>query len=207
MDEFIEREAAIDALTERNLVVHMDSVNDGLVASCHRSAQRIIANLPAADVRPVPEGGIGEMSDGYHTFNGLYYQRMVLFAALVKAYKDKAWKSYRHEDGELCFGGGWFIVGIDTPDGSYTYHYDDTVWDFFDCEELPTAKHWDGHTEKDVTRLLSLVRPVVKARWVYTNMSRLVCSNCGNPVAFALKEDGWHHGNFCPNCGACMEES
>lgn len=50
------------------------------------------------------------------------------------------------------------------------------------------------------------VRPVVKARWVYTDMSRLVCSNCGNPVAFALKEDGWHHGDFCPNCGADMRE-
>ena len=50
MAEYIEREKAIDAMTERNLVVHMDSVNDGLVASCHRSAQRIIANLPAADV-------------------------------------------------------------------------------------------------------------------------------------------------------------
>ena len=51
------------------------------------------------------------------------------------------------------------------------------------------------------------VRPVVKAKWVYTNMSRLVCSNCGNPVAFALKDDGWHHGDFCPNCGASMEKS
>ena len=51
------------------------------------------------------------------------------------------------------------------------------------------------------------VRPVVKARWVYTDMSRLVCSNCGSPVAFALKEDGWHHGDYCPNCGCAMEES
>lgn len=50
------------------------------------------------------------------------------------------------------------------------------------------------------------VRPVVKARWVYTDMSRLACSNCGNPVAFALKDDGWHHGDFCPNCGADMRE-
>jgi len=114
------------------------------------------------DVRPVPDDGIGEMSDGYHTFNGLYYQRMVLFAALVKAYKDKAWQSLRHEDGELCFDGGWFIVGIDTPEGSYTYHYEDKDWNRFDCVELPVAKHWDGHTEEDVTRLLSLdARPVV----------------------------------------------
>ena len=51
------------------------------------------------------------------------------------------------------------------------------------------------------------VRPAVKAKWVYTNMSRLVCSNCGNPVAFSLKADGWYHGDFCPNCGARMEES
>lgn len=109
---------------------------------------------------------IGDVSDGYHTFNGLYYQRMILFAALVKAYKDKAWKSHRHEDGELCFGGGWFIVGIDTPEGSFTYHCEDKDWDRFDCQELPVAKHWDGHREENVTRLLSLpnVRPVVLCR-------------------------------------------
>ena len=80
-----------------------------------------------------------------------------MFAALVKAYKDKAWKSYRHEDGEYCFGGGWFIVGIDTPEGSYTYHYENKYWDMFDCIDLPRAKHWDGHTESDAeTRLMSL---------------------------------------------------
>lgn len=99
---------------------------------------------------------IGEVSDGFHTFNGLYEQRMILFAALVKAYKDKAWKSYRHEDGEWCFGGRWFVVGIDTPEGSYTYHYENKYWDMFDCIDLPRAPHWDGHTGKDVTRLLSL---------------------------------------------------
>ena len=100
---------------------------------------------------------IGEVSDGFHTFNGLYEQRMILFAALVKAYKDKAWKSYRHEDGEFCFGGGWFIVGIDTPEGSYTYHYENKYWDMFDCMDLPRGKHWDGHTEADAeTRLMSL---------------------------------------------------
>ena len=99
---------------------------------------------------------IGEFSDGYHTFNSLYHQRLVLFAALVKAYKDKSWKSLRHEDGEECFGGGWFIVGIDTPEGSYTYHYEIKDWDLFDCKVLDRAKHWDGHTDKDVMRLMSL---------------------------------------------------
>ena len=99
---------------------------------------------------------IGELSDGFHTFNGLYYQRMILFAALVKLNKDRSWKSKKHSDGEPCFGGGWFVVGIDTPKGSYTYHYEEKYYDMFDCKELPTGKEWDGHTEKDVTRLLSL---------------------------------------------------
>ena len=53
---------------------------------------------------------IGELSDGYHTFNSLYHQRAILFASLVNAYPDKSWKSKRHEDSEECFGGtGWFI--------------------------------------------------------------------------------------------------
>ena len=106
---------------------------------------------------------IDDVSDGFHTFRQLYYQRMMLFATIVKQNKDKAWKSLRHEDGELCFGGGWFIVGIDTPEGSYTYHYEDKYFSLFDCEELERGKHWDGHTEKDVTRLLSLEQ---EPRWI-----------------------------------------
>ena len=99
---------------------------------------------------------ISDLSDGYHTFKQLYFQRMMLFAVIVKQNRDKAWKSLRHEDGELCFGGGWFIVGIDTPKGSYTYHYEDNYFSLFDCVELERGKPWDGHTEKDVIRLLSL---------------------------------------------------
>lgn len=99
---------------------------------------------------------IGELSDGFHTFDSLYYQRAILFATIVNTYKELAWKSKKHEDGQFCFGGGWFIVGIDTPNGFYTYHYEMEYWDLFDCKELPRAKHWDGHTDKDVTRLLSL---------------------------------------------------
>lgn len=99
---------------------------------------------------------IGDFSDGYHTFNDLYTQRAVLFATIVNQNLDKAWKSRRHEDGKQCFGGGWFIVGVDTPKGSYTYHYEEKYWSIFKCVELPVAKHWDGHTDKDVWRLLTL---------------------------------------------------
>lgn len=103
---------------------------------------------------------IGEISDGYHTFNSLYNQRLCLFAALVNAYKDKAWKSRLHHDGEPCFGGGWFIVGITTPAGDYTYHYELKDWNLFDCKVLDKAPEWDGHTDKDVTRVLTLSEPI-----------------------------------------------
>lgn len=100
---------------------------------------------------------IGTFSDGFHTFDSLYEQRCVLFAVICNTYKDRAWKSIRHDDGELCFGGGWFIVGIDTPQGSYTYHYPMKDWDRFDVAELECGKPWDGHTEDDVYRLFSIV--------------------------------------------------
>lgn len=99
---------------------------------------------------------IEHISDGYHTFESLYHQRLVLFATIVNLNKDISWKSKAHEDGDMYTG--WFIVGIDTPEGSYTYHYKEEYWDYFDCPVLECAKHWDGHTDKDVHRLLSLAK-------------------------------------------------
>lgn len=118
---------------------------------------------------------IGEISDGYHTFNSLYNQRLYLFAALVNAYKIKAWKSRLHHDGEPCFGGGWFIVGITTPAGDYTYHYELKDWNLFDCKVLDKAPEWDGHTDKDVTRVLTLGETFdqVNARVIQDNWGKL----------------------------------
>lgn len=155
---------------------------------------------------------IDDLSDGFHTFRQLYYQRMMLFATIVKQNKDKAWKSLRHEDGELCFGGGWFIVGIDTPEGSYTYHYENKYFDLFDCEILDYGKHWDGHTEKDVTRLLSLptIQPEPKGgHWIKhidpSDGEQYECSECGVLWEF---NDGTPEDNeayYCPKCGARMK--
>lgn len=99
---------------------------------------------------------IGDVSDGYHTFNSLYNQRLYLWAALVKAYKDKAWKTRRHSDGKPCFDGNWFLVGITTPAGDYTYHYELKDWNLFDCKVIDRAPEFDGHTDADVTRVLTL---------------------------------------------------
>ena len=87
----------------------------------------------------------GETSDGYHTFNELYHHRAVLFSVIVANYKDRAWKSVRHHDGTMY--DGMFIVGINTPDGQATYHYDiNPYWDMFDCKVREFAPKWDGHT-------------------------------------------------------------
>ena len=87
----------------------------------------------------------GETSDGYHTFNELYHHRAVLFSVIVANYPDRAWKSKKHHDGTMY--DNMFIVGIDTPDGQATYHYDvDPYWDMFKCRVLDNAPEWDGHT-------------------------------------------------------------
>lgn len=142
---------------------------EDLFADMLESAQSAPMSTPTAE-------DMGEVSDGYHTFNQLYHQRAVLFATIVNQNKNKAWKSWKHEDGKFCFdkGGEWFIVGVDTPEGSYTYHYEKKYWDLFDCEELDRGKHWDGHTEEDVTRLLSLPTVTHDKR----TETHGVCSDC-----------------------------
>lgn len=103
----------------------------------------------------------GNYSDGYHTFNELYEFRKVYNAALFNLLADKndclVVKSYKHSDGELCFGGGWFIVSAQLPSGQVSNHYENKDWDLFRCEVVETAPIWDGHTSADVLeRLKSL---------------------------------------------------
>ena len=96
----------------------------------------------------------GDFSDGYHTFNELYYHRMILFAVICKQNEQSAWKSWLHHDGTMY--DDYFIVGIDTPLGQYSYHYHKKYWDEFDVKELPNAPEWDGHEPKEIEKLLSL---------------------------------------------------
>lgn len=97
----------------------------------------------------------GEISDGYHTFNELYYHRAVLFSVICNQNKDIAWKSKLHSDGTMY--DGMFIVGITTPQGQYSYHYDLIVWSLFDVKELDKAPEYDGHLPKDIERLKSIL--------------------------------------------------
>jgi len=97
----------------------------------------------------------GSISDGNHTFRELYHHRTLLFAVITNLFKDKSWKSKIQSDGNMP--DGYFIAGIQTPEGQATYHVDLKYWDLFDCEELPVAPEYDGHTSADaIARIFSL---------------------------------------------------
>lgn len=98
----------------------------------------------------------GQISDGSHTFDELYYHRMVLFSLVCNEHNTKAWKSWKHHDGTMY--DNYFIVGIDTPHGQYSYHYHKSHWSMFNVKVLELAPEWDGHEPKDIHRLLSLYK-------------------------------------------------
>lgn len=169
-----------------------------------------IARFPAVDAEPVITG---ETSDGYHTFNELYHHRAVLFSVIVKAFPERAWKSRQHHDGTMY--SGMFIVGIDTPEGQASYHYDiDPYWDMFECRELERAPVWDGYTPAQAIERIGRLEPVRHGEW--SNRMKFgdvwLCSECGFGQlvygSFMYKEgcigDADNRTNFCPNCGAKM---
>ena len=192
MAEYIERKLLYKALTAAAVNDKFKSLGTWAKAIC------VLHDLPAADVE--------KMSDGYHRFADLYEQRLILSAALAKN-NPHAWKSKRHEDGSVPFGGGWFIMGFDTDEGCYTYHYELKDWGLFQCKVLEKGKPWDGHTSKDVRRLLSIpaadVAPVVR------------CMDCkywqDNNDGYPHEECRWGHGetpdanDFC-SYGERMEK-
>jgi hypothetical protein len=99
---------------------------------------------------------ISQISDGYHTFEELYFHRMILFSVICNQNKNLSWKSRLHYDGTMY--NNYFIVGINTPIGQYTYHYHMEHWGYFgEIEELEKAPKYDGHIPNDVARLKSII--------------------------------------------------
>lgn len=103
---------------------------------------------------------IGDFSDGYHTFNGLYDHRCALFVALMVSCPAISWRSRLHADGTGW--GGWCVGGMDLPTGTITYHLPDSDWHLLDdsgVRTLERAPEWGGHTSADVvTRIKEWVR-------------------------------------------------
>ena len=128
------------------------------MAKIDHSPSRRIRSLNWMIQKELTGDQTNRISDGSHTFGDLYFHRAVLFAALLKAYPDKSWRSKIQSDGHGF--PGYFLCGIQTPEGQYTYHYQLSQWNLFDgvCE-LPESPAYDGHKPEDVTRLLSLSEP------------------------------------------------
>lgn len=104
-------------------------------------AQKLIDQAKEKDIH------VGSISDGYHTFDELYNHREVLTAALFNR-MPFTWKARVHEDGTMF--DGMFVVGMATPNGMITYHYDNEFWKDFKVPVLPHAPKFDGHTPNDV---------------------------------------------------------
>lgn len=113
--------------------------------------ESMIDYLEVENEKPVD---IGEVSDGYHTFNELYRYRMLYNAAffnlLARNGQVEVCKSRKHSDGEKCFGSDdWFIVMAILPTGQVSNHYKSKYWDLFDVPERETAFEYDGHTPNE----------------------------------------------------------
>lgn len=123
-------------------------------AAAYADFKNDIDSIPTLTPPPIT----GDTSDGYHTFNELYHHRAVLFSVVCNERPDIAWKSKRHHDGTMY--NGMFIVGINTPEGQATYHYDiDPYWELFHVKELEYAPEWDGHTPDEAIRRIGTLTP------------------------------------------------
>lgn len=163
---------------------------------CHDSGQTALIDMVMYDIDEMPTLTqppiTGDTSDGYHTFNELYHHRAILFSVICNARPDIAWKSKRHHDGTMY--DGMFIVGIDTPEGQATYHYDiDPYWDLFHVKEIEVAPEWDGHTSDEairrigtithrrrrVTAALTAFRAALSIRsWLTRDFPSIACIHC-----------------------------
>ena len=109
---------------------------------------------------------VNKISDGYHTFPELYEYRMLYNAALFNEWaKVDYWtaqpaievhKSWKHSDGELCFGGGFFIVVAQLPTGQISNHYKEQFWDLFKIPEKEIPNEYDGHTSAEAASRLGI---------------------------------------------------
>ena len=181
-----------ELIYREDLIAEYDRVHQGPAGG----ARKLMVDAPAVDALVIPEGGVGEVSDGCHTFNELYHHRAILFSVICNANPDKAWKSKLHDTGDMFEG--MFIVGIETEEGQATYHYDiEPYWDMFKVKELERAPKWDGHTPEQAIERIKTLDAVEVVR----------CKDC----IYSYRENDYRFGYTCvkplfhPNLGEITE--
>ena len=82
--------------------------------------------------------------------------RKLIFCLFNESLPKDVWRSKYHSDGELAFGGDWFVLGINKESGNQiTYHLPIERWEETDfAETLDKAPEFDGHTPDDVLERL-----------------------------------------------------
>lgn len=148
--------------SEENEIIDTYNPNDYFEMKARRSEDIMALRIIEQNTKD-----IGEVSDGYHTFNELYDYRMLYNAAFFNSlayydeWADGCWevecdvhKSKKHSDGEDCFGGGWFIVMAELPTGQISNHYEMKYWDLFKIPEKEKANKYDGHTPQQAAERL-----------------------------------------------------
>jgi hypothetical protein len=116
---------------------------------------------------------MGDVSDGYHTFDELYEHRSILFLALLSLAEEvmdfrefegldiecEPWYSEKHDDGTMF--PGMFIAGLTSKSfGSITYHFEDKYLPLFKRSNIPhlsRAPKWDGHTPEQGLEVLKSI--------------------------------------------------
>ena len=112
---------------------------------------------------------VGDVTDGYHSFNELYEHRYALWIALCRVVQcdpgypcgtgesGDVYRSWKHGDGSSYEG--YFILMLVLPTGKQlSYHIPAKYWD--KCSFALTvdkAPDWDGHTSYDVIERLGEV--------------------------------------------------
>lgn len=129
--------------------------------------------LVNTELRRMVEGagmGMGDVCDGYHTFNELYEFRLALTNTLFRKIRKERWDKYRPQEGDnITFNSsanpiwrsklhsdgtmfdGWFIVGYSSvPGKQISFHFPISAWNLFDyaCTR-EKAPEWDGHSPAD----------------------------------------------------------
>lgn len=129
-----------------------NGVHDAIAAALTAALPYLTADAARAVIELTDKLESGEASDGYHTHNELYEYRMLYHAHAVRHWLACGYpvtKSWKHADGELCFGGGWFIVTAQLPAGQVSNHYPAKDWELFDVPEVERPAPWDGHTPQE----------------------------------------------------------
>lgn len=80
------------------------------------------------------------------------------------------------------------------------------------CKSIVTGEVFSATPDAALVKFFNAlpaadVREVKRGKWVWNDQSNIVCSLCGNVVAFVSHpKKKWEAGYYCPNCGADMRE-